>query len=81
MIVDCIGDFEMYNACPAFLQPKGDYIVVGAPISKGVGGFVKMVGRIGAALFGLEFLVERRDGSRFRLCRLRERRWKGWGSW
>jgi len=41
----------MYNACPAFLQPKGDYIVVGAPISKGVGGFVKMVGRIGTALF------------------------------
>lgn len=40
----------MYSASPAFLQPKGDYIVVGAPIPKGVGGFIKMVGRIGAAL-------------------------------
>jgi NADPH:quinone reductase-like Zn-dependent oxidoreductase len=50
VVLDCIGDFEMYNASPAFLQPKGDYVVIGAPIPKGAGNFIKMVGRIGAAL-------------------------------
>jgi NADPH:quinone reductase-like Zn-dependent oxidoreductase len=56
VIVDCIGDFAIYNGCPGYLNPRGDYIVIGAPIPKGVGGLIGMLGKIGAAVLWPGFL-------------------------
>lgn len=56
VILDCIGNFALYNGCASYLNPKGDYIVIGGPIPKGLGGLLSMLGQITSAMMLPGFL-------------------------
>ena len=35
-----MGSFELFYACPAFLKPRGEYILIAMGIPNSIGGFV-----------------------------------------
>ena len=52
LILDCVGSsFDLFSASPAFLKPKGEFVVIGAPVPHSFSGMVVMIFKVAKAMF------------------------------
>jgi reticulon-4-interacting protein 1, mitochondrial len=56
LILDCVGSFEMFRACPAFLKPQGDFVIIGMDVPHTSMGLIATLIKIATVMFLPTFL-------------------------
>lgn len=56
LVLDCVGSFELFNASPGFLNPKGDFVRIAMDVPQSFWEFLTLASRLAQAMLLPTFL-------------------------
>jgi reticulon-4-interacting protein 1, mitochondrial len=56
LVLDCVGSFELYNASPGFLNPTGDFVLIGIDVPQSFREFLTLAYNLAFAMLLPTFL-------------------------